>query len=54
MTNQLSPFPVLKINEETPEKEINRLCDLGVLKPQVALEYQCPSFTILKKMVLSV
>jgi hypothetical protein len=44
-----SPFPVPKIHEETLKKEINRLCDLGILKPQVALEYQSPSFIIPKK-----
>jgi hypothetical protein len=49
MPFQLSPFPVPKFHEETLEKEINRLCDLGVLKPQVALEYQSPSFIIPKK-----
>jgi hypothetical protein len=46
---QLSTFPVPKIHEETLEKEINRICDLGVLKPQVALEYKSPSFIIPKK-----
>jgi hypothetical protein len=49
MPFQLSPFPVPKIQEETLKKEINRLCELGVLKPQVALEYQSPSFIIPKK-----
>jgi hypothetical protein len=49
MPFQLSPFPVPKIHEETLKKEINRLCDLGVLKPQVASEYQSPSFIIPKK-----
>jgi hypothetical protein len=49
MPFQLSPFPVSKIHEETLKKEINRLCDLGVLKPQVVLEYQSPSFIIPKK-----
>jgi hypothetical protein len=44
-----SPFPVPKIHKETLKKEINSLCDLGVLKPQVALEYQSPSFIIPKK-----
>jgi hypothetical protein len=46
MPFQLSPFPVPKIHEETLKKEIKRLCDLGVSKPQVALEYQSPSFII--------
>jgi hypothetical protein len=49
MPFQLSPFPVSKIHEETLKKEINRICDPGVLKPQVALEYQSPSFIIPKK-----
>jgi hypothetical protein len=49
MPFQLSPFPVPKIHEETLKKEINRLCDWGVLKPQVASEYQFPSFIIPKK-----
>jgi hypothetical protein len=49
MPLQLSPFPVPKIHEETLKKEINRFCDLGVLKPQVTLEYQSPSFIIPKK-----
>jgi hypothetical protein len=49
MPFQLSHFPVLKIHEETFKKEINRLCELAVLKPQVALEYQSHSFIIPKK-----
>jgi hypothetical protein len=49
MPFQLSPFPVPKFHEETLKKEINRLCDLGVLKPQVALKYQSPSCIIPKK-----
>jgi Retroviral aspartyl protease len=46
---QLPPFPVPKIHENTLKKEIQRLCNLGVLKPQVASEYQSPSFIIPKK-----
>jgi hypothetical protein len=49
MPFQLSPFPVPKIHEETLKKGINRLCDLGVLKSQDALEYQSPSFIIPEK-----
>jgi hypothetical protein len=49
MPFQLSPFPVPKIHEETLKKEINRLCDLGILKPQVVLEYQSSSFIIHKE-----
>jgi hypothetical protein len=48
MPFQLSPFPAPKIHKETLKKEINRLCDLRVLKPQVASEYQSPSFIIPK------
>jgi hypothetical protein len=46
---QLPPFLVPTIHEETFKKEIQRLCNLGVLKPQVASEYQSPSFIIPKK-----
>jgi hypothetical protein len=46
---QLPPFSVPRIHEATLKKEIQRLCDLGVLKPQVPLEYQSPSFIIPKK-----
>ena len=46
---QLPPFPVPKIHEDTLKKEIQRMCDLGVLKPQLASEYQSPSFIIPKK-----
>jgi hypothetical protein len=42
MPFQLSSFPVPKIHEETLKKEINKLSGLGVLKPQVASEYQYP------------
>jgi hypothetical protein len=49
MPFQLLPFPVPKIHEETLKKEINRLCDLRVLKVQVSLEYQSPSSIIPKK-----
>ena len=49
MPLQLSPFTVSKFHEQTLKKEIKRLCDLGVLRPQVALEYQSPSFIIPKK-----
>jgi hypothetical protein len=49
MPFQLSPFPVPKIHKGILKEKINRLCDLGVLKPQVSLEYQSPSFIISKK-----
>jgi hypothetical protein len=47
---QLAPFSVPKIHEATLKKVIQRLCDLGVLKPQVASEYQFPSFIIQRRM----
>jgi hypothetical protein len=46
---QLPPFSVPKIHEETLKKEIQCLCNLRILKPQVASEYQSPSFVIPKK-----
>jgi hypothetical protein len=46
---QLPPFSVPKIHEETLKKEIQRLCNLGVLKLQIASEYQSPSFIIQQK-----
>jgi Reverse transcriptase (RNA-dependent DNA polymerase) len=49
MPFHLPPFPVPKFHEETLKKEIKRLCELGVLQPQVASEYQSPSFIIPKK-----
>jgi hypothetical protein len=49
MPFQLFPFPVPKIHKQTLKKEIFRLCGLGDLKPQIALEYQSPSFIIPKK-----
>jgi hypothetical protein len=36
MPFQLSLFSFPKIHEEPLKKETSRLCDLGVLKPQVA------------------
>jgi hypothetical protein len=49
MPFHLPPFPVPKIHEETLKKEFKRQCELGVLQPQVASEYQSPSFVITKK-----
>jgi hypothetical protein len=46
---QLAPFSVPKIHEATPKKEVQRLCDLEVLKPYGASEYQSPTFIIPKK-----
>jgi len=42
-------FPVPKIHKATLIKELNRLCDIGVLKFQPASEWACPSFIIPKK-----
>ena len=43
------PFPVPKSRKETTIKELNRLCDLGVLEFQPASEWASPSFIIPKK-----
>ena len=42
-------FPVPKIHKATLIKELNRLCDLGVLMFQPASEWAAPSFIIPKK-----
>eukprot|EP00804_Cyclotella_cryptica_P020627 CCRYP_003437-RA/>CCRYP_003437-RA protein AED:0.32 eAED:0.45 QI:0/0/0/1/0/0/2/0/227 len=43
------PFPVPKIHKETIIKELNRLCELGVLEFQPASEWASPTFIIPKK-----
>jgi hypothetical protein len=43
------PFPVPKIHKNTLIKELNRLCDLGVLEFQPESEWASPSFIIPKK-----
>ena len=43
------PFPVPKSHNETTMKELNRLCELGVLEFQPASEWASPSFIIPKK-----
>ena len=45
----VSPFSIPKIHEQSLKKEIKRLCDLGVLQPQVASEYQSPSLFLPKQ-----
>jgi hypothetical protein len=42
-------FPVLKVHKETIKKEVERLCQLGVLERQPASEWISPSFIIRKK-----
>jgi hypothetical protein len=42
-------FPVLRIHEDIIIKEVERLCELGVLKRQPASEWALPSFIIPKK-----
>jgi hypothetical protein len=42
-------FPVPKIYKETIVKEVERLCQLGVLERQPASEWASPSFIIPKK-----
>jgi hypothetical protein len=43
------PFPVPRVHKDTIVKELNRLCDLGVLEFQPASEWASPSFIIPKK-----
>ena len=43
------PFPIPKSCKETTVKELNRLCELGVLEFQLASEWASPSFIISKK-----
>ena len=42
-------YPVPKVHKETLIKELNRLCDLGVLKHEGASEWAAPSFIVPKK-----
>jgi hypothetical protein len=42
-------FPVPKVYKETIKKEVERLCQLGVLERQPASEWALPSFIIPKK-----
>jgi hypothetical protein len=42
-------FPVPKIHNYTLNKEVERLCKLGVLEQQQASEPALPSFILLKK-----
>ncbi len=42
-------FPVPKVHKETIIKEVERLCQLGVLERQPASEWAWPSFIIPKK-----
>jgi hypothetical protein len=42
-------FPVPKVHKETIIKEVERLCELGVLERQSASEWALPSFIIPKK-----
>ena len=43
-----SPYPVPKIRKETTIKELNRLCELGVMELQRASDWASPSFIIPK------
>ena len=43
------PFPFPKSRNETTIKELNRLCDLGVLEFQPTSKWASPSFIIPKK-----
>jgi len=46
------PFPVPRVHKDTIVKELNRLCDMGVLEFQPASEWASPSFIIPKKITL--
>jgi hypothetical protein len=46
---QSPPFPAPKIYEDILNREIQHMCDLGVLKAQVASEHQSSSFFIPRK-----
>jgi hypothetical protein len=46
---QCRAFPVPKVHTDTIIKEVERLCQLGVLERQPASEWASPSFTIPKK-----
>ncbi len=43
------PFPILKKHVETLKKEIQRLCDLGILEWQADSKWALPTFIIPKK-----
>jgi hypothetical protein len=43
------PSPVPRVHKETIIKELNRLCELGVLEFQPTLEWASPSFITPKK-----
>ena len=45
-------FPVPMCHKETLIKELNRLCDLGVLEWQPASEWASPSFIVPKRIKL--
>ncbi len=42
------PYPVPKVHKETLTKELNRLCELGVLRFQPASEWASLSFIMAK------
>ena len=43
------PFPVLQVHKDTIIKEVERLVEIGVLKPIQESEWASPSFIIPKK-----
>ena len=43
------PFPVPHVHLDTLRKEVQRLCDLGVLEWQPASEWGSPTFIVAKK-----
>jgi hypothetical protein len=46
------PFPSPKSHKETLKKEVERLCELGVLKRQPESEWASPSVIVLKQIKL--
>jgi hypothetical protein len=42
------PYPVPKIHKETTIKELNRLCEMGVMEFQPTSEWASPSFILPK------
>ena len=44
-----NPYPIPRIHEQTFKKELDRLCDVGVLEPKTDSKWGSPTFIIPKK-----